>query len=151
MAERRDHVRKLEQKVGVESEGQPIKTRKVRIRGAHGILWEYTIGPEGTVIHEEALTDEETARRCTMTKEQGLREKAVWDIGYYTSWIGEHFPTEYPTLRDRLNYARDHVSPDDDEAAIYDKVFALLFAGLTDGGQLPEDISSVRELLAGAS
>ena len=125
--ERKDRIGKLEQATGTHGEQ---KTRKIRIRGAHGILWEYTIGvvnERAQVISERIVSAEEEAQGRG-TPEAEARGRARSDLEHYAWWIGKAFADKYPTMRDRIEYARAHVQIDKAEGRLYDKVTAELLA-----------------------
>lgn len=125
--ERKDRIGKLEQATGTHGEQ---KTRKIRIRGAHGILWEYTIGvvnERAQVISERIVSPEEEARGRG-TPEAEARGRARADLQHSVWWIGEHFADKYPTLSDRLDYARKQAKPEKGEGRLYDEVVAELLA-----------------------
>ena len=126
--ERGYRIRKLEQATGT---GTEQKTRKIRIRGAHGILWEYTISAvddePAKIVNERIVSPEEEARGCP-TPEAEARGRARSDLEHYAWWIGKAFADKYPTMRDRIEYARAHVQIDKAEGRLYDKVTAELLA-----------------------
>ncbi|GAG10117.1 unnamed protein product [marine sediment metagenome] len=124
-----DRIGKLEQATGT---GGEQKQRKVRIRGARDLLWEYAIAEvDGVakVVDERVVLPEEEAQRRG-TPEAEARGRARSSLRYYAEWAGK-FPDEYPRLSDQLDYARQHATPGDDEGQLYDDVCRELLAEVT--------------------
>lgn len=129
--EHKDRVGRIESGTGI---GTEQKTARVRIRGAHGILREYTISAvsdePAKVVNERVISPEEEARGRA-TPEVEARGRARSNLMHYVWWIGKHFADKYPTRRDRIEYARAHVRIDKSEGKLYDEIAAELLAEAT--------------------